>query len=52
MTLSLRFYLAWQNKTRRDARLALEEQSTAHELAGYAFRNLTDKENPLFVYVY
>ncbi|OAQ77997.1 MFS transporter, ACS family, allantoate permease [Purpureocillium lilacinum] len=50
--LCLRFYLVWQNKSRASARQALEEISTEEELAQYGFRNLTDKENPMFVYVY
>jgi len=52
MTVCLRFYLVWQNKSRASARQALEEISTEEELAQYGFRNLTDKENPMFVYVY
>lgn len=52
MTVGLRFYLIWQNSRRASARQVVEEQSTEEELALYGFRNLTDKENPLFVYVY
>ncbi|KAJ6447308.1 MFS transporter, ACS family, allantoate permease [Purpureocillium lavendulum] len=52
MTVALRFYLVWQNKSRASARQAMEESNTEEELAQYGFRNLTDKENPMFVYVY
>lgn len=48
----LRYWLVWQNKKRATTREAVERQCSEADLAQYAFRNLTDKENPLFVYVY
>lgn len=52
ITIALRFYLIWQNKLRASARHAVEESSSQEDLARYGFRNLSDKQNPLFVYVY
>ncbi|KAH8649204.1 MFS transporter [Xylariales sp. PMI_506] len=41
-------YLRWLNKTREAARVAAEESAPEN----IEFMDLTDKENPLFVYVY
>ena len=46
--LLARFYLVWLNKKREARRL--ESLDTAPE--NIEFMDLTDKENPLFVYVY
>ncbi|KAH9907175.1 MFS transporter [Xylariomycetidae sp. FL2044] len=46
--LLAKFYLAWLNKKREPARLAAVD--TAPE--NIEFMDLTDKQNPLFVYVY
>lgn len=50
----LRFYLMWENKKRASVREAAEhqQQDDGQDHSHYDFRNLTDKENPLFVYVY
>ena len=45
----LRFYLQWQNKRRVATR---EEVETLEDAGNLAFFDLTDKENPHFVYVY
>lgn len=51
-TICIRYYLAWQNKVRTDVRHQVELQNSEAEASQYDFKNLTDKENPLFVYVY
>lgn len=43
-------YLKWQNKRREPARLAAQHSGTTPE--NIEFLDLTDKENPFFVYVY
>lgn len=44
----------WENKKRAAVRDAAERQmqENSEDHSQYDFRNLTDKENPLFVYVY
>jgi hypothetical protein len=46
----LMVYLKWQNKRREPARLAAQHSGTTPE--NIEFLDLTDKENPIFVYVY
>jgi hypothetical protein len=46
--LGARFYLMWLNKSREAARLAAIDSAPEN----IEFMDLTDKHNPLFVYVY
>jgi MFS transporter, ACS family, allantoate permease len=46
--IALWLYLVWQNKRRTPARLAAMETAPDN----IEFMDLTDKQNPLFVYVY
>ncbi|CAK7223150.1 hypothetical protein SBRCBS47491_005107 [Sporothrix bragantina] len=52
LCIVLRFYLMWENKKRAAVRAEAERQMQEEGNTQYEFRNLTDKENPLFVYVY
>ncbi|KAL4898200.1 MFS general substrate transporter [Aspergillus ambiguus] len=48
MAVTMRFYLAWQNKKRMSASPELGDQGSAD----LEFYDLTDKKNPKFIYVY
>lgn len=48
----LRFYLQWQNKIRERERQESAEANGDSQHTIFDFKDLTDKENPLFVYVY
>lgn len=48
----LRFYLQWQNRVRESTRQESELANIDLENTVFDFKDLTDKENPLFVYVY
>ncbi|KIW12276.1 hypothetical protein PV08_09553 [Exophiala spinifera] len=52
MLISLRIFLVFQNKRRESTRLQLSEQAEDHTMTEFDFKNLTDKQNPLFVYAY
>lgn len=47
-----RYSFKWENKKKEKQRAALRERGQMEELNETAFQNLTDKENPNFVYVY
>lgn len=48
VVLAFRFMLSWENK-RRDRKMASLEQPDADQTA---FKDMTDRENPNFRYVY
>ena len=52
MLFAFRFVFAWENKRKQRQRAAMQEAGEIHTLNETAFKDLTDKENPNFEYVY
>ncbi|KAK6385596.1 uncharacterized protein PV06_08172 [Exophiala oligosperma] len=52
MLIGVRIYLVFQNKRRDITRQQIHGQVEDHTTTEFDFKNLTDKQNPLFVYAY
>lgn len=50
--IGVRVYLVLQNKRRESTRQQMSGQVEDHATSEFDFKNLTDKQNPLFVYAY
>jgi hypothetical protein len=50
--IGLRFYLIWCNRQRAAVRDSAIQDGHSEAVTEYDFMNLTDRENPVFVYVY
>ncbi|KAL2434582.1 putative transporter [Exophiala dermatitidis] len=50
--IGFRFYLMWQNRRRESTRIEMSGLTDDHATTEFDFKNLTDKQNPLFIYTF